>query len=71
MQVAKSRQSREVAGSSGGERSQFRPLLGERGLLPVPRFVERVPARTSPSQFRWRYSDRLLGGYRSITGASA
>ncbi|MBK5248916.1 MAG: lipase maturation factor family protein [Actinomycetales bacterium] len=39
---------------------QFRPLLGENGLLPVPRFVARVPARLSPSLFHWRYSDRLL-----------
>jgi hypothetical protein len=39
---------------------QFRPLLGERGLLPVPRFVARVPARLAPSLFHWRYSDRLL-----------
>lgn len=39
---------------------QFRPLLGERGLLPVPRFLERVPARATPSLFHWRYSDRLL-----------
>ncbi|MEE6271823.1 lipase maturation factor family protein [Georgenia sp. MJ206] len=39
---------------------QFRPLLGERGLLPVPRFVARVPARSAPSLFHWRYSDRLL-----------
>ena len=40
--------------------NQFRPLLGERGLLPVPRFVERVPFRAAPSLFHWRYSDRLL-----------
>ena len=40
--------------------NQFRPLLGERGLLPVPRFVARVPWRASPSLFHWRYSDRLL-----------
>jgi len=26
--------------------NQFIPLLGERGLLPVPRFVEAVPFRT-------------------------
>lgn len=39
---------------------QFRPLLGEHGLLPVPRFVARVPARATPSLFHWRYSDRLL-----------
>ncbi len=39
---------------------QFRPLLGERGLLPVPRFVAAVPFRSSPSLFYWRYSDRLF-----------
>ncbi|MFF5188049.1 lipase maturation factor family protein [Streptomyces sp. NPDC000345] len=39
---------------------QFRPLLGERGMLPVPRFVERVPFRRAPSLFQWRYSDRLF-----------
>jgi hypothetical protein len=39
---------------------QFRPLLGERGLLPVPEFTERVPWRASPSLFFWRYSDRLV-----------
>jgi hypothetical protein len=39
---------------------QFPALLGERGLLPVPRYVERVPARLAPSLFQWRYSDRLL-----------
>ncbi|HYQ76673.1 lipase maturation factor family protein [Cellulomonas sp.] len=39
---------------------QFRPLLGERGLLPVPEFTERVPFRAAPSLFAWRYSDRLL-----------
>jgi hypothetical protein len=31
--------------------NQFRPLLGERGLLPVPLFVKRVPFRLSPSLF--------------------
>ncbi|MEE6280446.1 lipase maturation factor family protein [Georgenia sp. MJ170] len=39
---------------------QFPALLGERGLLPVPRFIARVPARATPSLFHWRYSDRLL-----------
>ena len=39
---------------------QFRPLLGERGLLPVPDFVRAVPFRRSPSLFHLRYSDRLL-----------
>jgi hypothetical protein len=40
--------------------TQFTPLLGERGLLPVPRFVSYVPFRASPSLFHFRYSDRLL-----------
>ena len=39
---------------------QFRPLLGERGLLPVPRFTAAVPFRSSPSLFHWRYSDRFF-----------
>ena len=39
---------------------QFAPLLGERGLLPVPDFVRAVPFRRSPSLFHFRYSDRLL-----------
>ncbi len=40
--------------------NQFRPLLGERGLLPAPRFLARVPFRASPSLFHLFYSDRLL-----------
>src|SRR5438270_5141634 len=39
--------------------NQFRPLLGERGLLPVPAFVSRRTWRDSPSLFHCRYSDRL------------
>ncbi|HEV8469663.1 MAG TPA: lipase maturation factor family protein [Candidatus Limnocylindria bacterium] len=39
---------------------QFRPLLGERGLLPVPDFVRAVPFGRSPSLFQLRYSDPLL-----------
>ena len=31
--------------------NQFRPLLGERGLLPVPLWVKQVPFRASPSLF--------------------
>src|SRR6478609_4466416 len=41
---------------------QFRPLLGERGLLPVPDFLQRVTFREAPSLFHFRYSDRLLAG---------
>ena len=40
--------------------NQFRPLLGERGLLPAPRFLERVSFQHAPSLFHLRYSDRLL-----------
>src|SRR5207237_227649 len=39
---------------------QFRALLGERGLLPVPRFLARATFREAPSLFHFRYSDRLL-----------
>ncbi|HVW87046.1 MAG TPA: lipase maturation factor family protein [Bryobacteraceae bacterium] len=31
--------------------NQFRPLLGEHGLLPVPAYVRQVPFRASPSLF--------------------
>ncbi|MCU1443690.1 MAG: hypothetical protein JWQ59_1840, partial [Cryobacterium sp.] len=40
--------------------NQFPALLGERGLLPAPRFLARIPFRISPSLFHWRYSDRML-----------
>jgi hypothetical protein len=39
---------------------QFRPLLGERGLLPVPAFLELSSFRSSPSLFHVHYSDRAL-----------
>ncbi|MFB7740538.1 lipase maturation factor family protein [Streptomyces sp. NPDC056132] len=39
---------------------QFRALIGERGMLPVPAFVRRVPFRSAPSLFQLRYSDRLF-----------
>ncbi|MBN0042895.1 lipase maturation factor family protein [Streptomyces actuosus] len=39
---------------------QFRALLGERGMLPVPRFVAQVPARRAPSLFRFHYTDRFF-----------
>ncbi|MER6560934.1 lipase maturation factor family protein [Streptomyces sp. NPDC001027] len=41
---------------------QFRALLGERGMLPAPRFLERTPFRRAPSLFQLRYSDRLFAG---------
>ncbi len=39
---------------------QFRPLLGEKGLLPVPRFLQRVKFLEAPSLFHAHYSDPLL-----------
>ncbi|KAA5831804.1 lipase maturation factor family protein [Saccharopolyspora hirsuta] len=41
---------------------QFRGLLGERGLTPIPRFLARVPFRDSPSLFHLHYSDRFFAG---------
>jgi hypothetical protein len=41
---------------------QFRALLGEHGLLPVPRFLAAVPFRRAPSVFYLRYSDRFAVG---------
>ena len=46
---------------------QFAPLLGERGLLPVPAFLKLRPEWAKPSLFCWRYSDRLLA-YVGWTG---
>jgi hypothetical protein len=40
--------------------NQFPALLGERGLLPVRRYVSRVPFRHAPSIFHLHYSDRFL-----------
>ena len=55
--------------------NQFRPLLGEHGLLPAPRFIARTTMRAAPTLFRWRYSDRLLvvvawGGIALATAAA-
>jgi hypothetical protein len=42
--------------------AQWRPLLGTHGLLPVPEFIRRVPARAAPSVFQRWYSDGLAVG---------
>ncbi|MFJ9742089.1 lipase maturation factor family protein [Streptomyces sp. NPDC101166] len=39
---------------------QFRALMGERGMLPVPSFTARVPFRRAPSLFHRHYSDRFF-----------
>ncbi|WAH98069.1 lipase maturation factor family protein [Arthrobacter sp. MMS18-M83] len=40
--------------------NQFPALLGEHGLLPVPRYVGGHRILRRPSLFRWKYSDSLL-----------
>jgi hypothetical protein len=42
--------------------NQFRPLLGTRGLLPVPAFLQRVGFWSSPSLFHAHYSDTFAMG---------
>lgn len=48
---------------------QFRPLLGEHGMLPIPRFLARKSFRQSPSIFHLHYSDRFFAGV-CFTGAA-
>ncbi|WP_441249325.1 lipase maturation factor family protein [Kitasatospora sp. McL0602] len=48
---------------------QFRALIGEHGMLPVPRFLARTPRRAAPSLFRLHYSDRAFAAV-SWTGAA-
>lgn len=48
---------------------QFRALIGERGMLPVPEYLRRVEPRRAPSLFHWRYSDRLFSAV-SWSGAA-
>lgn len=40
--------------------NQFPVLLGEKGLLPTPDYVQKTNFRSSPSLFMFGYSDRLL-----------
>ena len=48
--------------------NQFNPLLGERGLLPVPLFVKRIAFRDSPSLFFFFPTDRsfLTGAWSGV-----
>ncbi|QEO13759.1 lipase maturation factor family protein [Agromyces intestinalis] len=47
--------------------NQFRPLLGEHGLLPVPQLVRATGGRLrGPSLFRWGYTDRRLVAVATI-----
>jgi hypothetical protein len=49
--------------------NQFPALLGERGLLPVPRYLGSVNFGEAPSLFHLRYSDRLLRAV-ALTGVA-
>ena len=51
--------------------NQFRPLLGERGMLPVPRFLRIVPFRRAPSLFHAHYSDRRFAAVAWVGAALA
>lgn len=42
--------------------NQFTPLLGEKGLLPLPGFLDRMTFAKKPSLFHWHYSDPLFKG---------
>src|SRR6201998_1469314 len=41
---------------------QFRALIGEHGILPVPRFLAGQTFWRTPSIFHLRFSDRLFAG---------
>ena len=41
---------------------QFRALIGEHGMLPIPRFLAGQSFWRTPSIFHLRYSDRLFAG---------
>ncbi|WP_327372897.1 lipase maturation factor family protein [Streptomyces sp. NBC_01216] len=47
---------------------EFRALIGERGMLPVPDHLRRMDSRRTPSLFHRHYSDRLFAAV-SWTGA--
>lgn len=46
--------------------AQFRPLIGERGLTPIPRFLARTTFRRHPSLFHLRYSDTVFRGVAGL-----
>jgi hypothetical protein len=43
-----------------GVLQQFKPLLGEKGLLPVPNFLKVTDFNQTPSIFHFYYSDKFL-----------
>ncbi|MEU9609555.1 lipase maturation factor family protein [Streptomyces sp. NPDC048057] len=52
---------------------QFRALIGEKGMLPAPALLRRVPFRHAPSVFHLHYSDRFFAGcaWAGAAGAAA
>ena len=50
---------------------QFRALIGEHGMLPIPRFLAGRSFWRSPSIFHLRYSDRLFAGTSWLGAALA
>src|SRR5215469_16912627 len=50
---------------------QFRALLGENGLTPVPDYLRRASFRAAPSLFHLRYSDRLFAAVAWSGAATA
>jgi hypothetical protein len=50
---------------------QFRALIGEHGMLPVPRYLARVSFWRAPSLFHLRYSDGLFAGASWLGAAVA
>jgi hypothetical protein len=46
--------------------NQFPVLLGENGLMPVPKFLRNVNFKMAPSLFHWKYSDLLLRVVASV-----
>ncbi len=51
--------------------TQFRGLIGEHGLLPIPRYLARQTFWRSPSIFHCRYSDRLFAFVCCIGAATS
>ncbi|GAA0465649.1 lipase maturation factor family protein [Streptomyces sp. NPDC046215] len=52
-----------------GAALQFRALIGERGMLPVPRFLRGLPFLRAPGVFQLHYSDRFFAAW-SWAGAA-
>ena len=45
---------------------EFRALLGEHGLTPIPAFTASTGFRHAPSVFQWSYSDRLFAACSAL-----